>query len=278
MIDPKTYNKAMRAARNVARSSARAAVGLGLLTGASACDSASEGAASADQGVDVAGDAAISGDGGIKTADVLDSELMETAGGDLSDGGPAEDLGVTDDGIPLQDAGPAKDLETGPVDAGAMDTAVADDAVDAGSDIVADAPATDVLVEVMEEMDTSTDVGSSCSCLMPTEYACTGWEELVGSKCETDAECAENSWDGADVICNDSGVCAMGLCDLSDKELFGLVCSDGLCHEGEGWGPCCEAAMVNEDCNMGIVPGCTPWGPPAPSAYDGLTLADFGLA
>ena len=37
MIDPKTYEKALRAARNVARSSGRAAVGLGLLANTTGC-------------------------------------------------------------------------------------------------------------------------------------------------------------------------------------------------------------------------------------------------
>jgi hypothetical protein len=242
MIDPKTYEKALRAARNVARTSTRAAVGLGMLTTTGGC---------------------LSDTGGV-------SELSEDAVQDtlLSDG-------LGDVVAEIVDAVMADIFDAALPDAVVVDMVTPPDAVVV--DMVTPPDATeDVLAEVIAgDADVSTDVAASCNCLMPTELACTGWQEY-GGECKADEDCDGNSWEGSDMKCGEAGTCQIAVCDYEDA--FDLVCQGDVCHQPEGWGPCCDAAYESEACMMGgAIPGCTPWGPPAPSAYDGLTLADFGL-
>jgi hypothetical protein len=108
--------------------------------------------------------------------------------------------------------------------------------------------------------------------------ACTGWNSTE-AECKADEDCATINWEGNDTQCGDDGLCQISTCETEEAPFSGLVCYEGVCSEPEGFGECCEAAYENVDCMAnGTIPGCSPWGPPAPGAYDGLTLADFGLA
>ena len=267
MIDPKTYEKALRAARNVARSSGRAAVGLGLLANTTGClGSDSTGGGSVGEA-----DAALTDATADAVSDIVDAVLADLA---MDTATPPEtttsDATVTDAVMvdaPMADVGSpdASIVDATEPDAGTSDAAITD------------ATAGDVLTEVIEGDGTSTVIADPCVCLTPTDLACTGWEK-TDYECTTDGDCTQIDWQGSDTQCNDAGFCEIGSCVSEDEEFSGLVCYEGVCSAGEGWGECCEAAYDNEECMMGAIPGCTPWGPPAPGAYDGLTLADYGLA
>jgi hypothetical protein len=277
MIDPKTYEKALRAARNVARTSTRAAVGLGMLTTTGGCLSDTGGVG--ESSGDAVQDTLLSDGSGDVVAEIVDAVMADI----FTDAVPPPD-GQLVDAITPPDAVMA-DGDT-PPDAVMADGDTPPDAVMADGDTPPDAvmadmitppdATEDVLTEVIaSDADVSTDVAASCNCLMPTELACTGWEEY-GSECKADEDCDGNSWGGSDMKCGEAGTCQIAVCDYEDA--FDLVCQGEICHEPEGWGPCCNAAYESEACMMGgAIPGCTPWGPPAPSAYDGLTLADFGI-
>ena len=75
MIDPKTYEKALRAARNVARSSGRAAVGLGLLANTTGClgSDSTGGTAPGDA------DAALSDATADAVSDIVDAVMADLA-------------------------------------------------------------------------------------------------------------------------------------------------------------------------------------------------------
>lgn len=261
MIDPKTYERALRAARNVARSSGRAAVGLGLLANTSGClSSDSTGSSDGDASADAAlMDAAADAVGGVVDAVMADLAMDSTTATDTTQS----------DAVMVDDA---------EVDAVMVDVSEADAVmVDATEP---DAATTDVLAEVVQGDGTSTDIAVStpCVCLTPTDMACTGWE-TTEYECKVDEDCADINWEGNDTRCGDGGLCQIGLCESEEQPFSGLVCYEGLCSEPEGFGECCEAAYASEACAAkGSIPGCSPWGPPAPGAYDGLTLADFGLA
>ena len=262
MIDPKTYEKALRAARNVARSSGRAAVGLGLLANTSGClTSDTSGGAEAD----AVADAALSDAAADVVSDVVDAVMADLA---MDTSTPPE---TTTSDATVADA-PTEDV-------GSPDASIADATTsDAGTAdaAITDASPGDVLTEVIEGDGTSTVIADPCVCLTPTDLACTGWEK-TDYECTTEEDCSQIDWQGSDTQCNDAGFCEIGSCVSEDEEFSGLVCYEGVCSAGEGFGECCEAAYNNEECMMGAIPGCTPWGPPAPGAYDGLTLADYGL-
>ena len=275
MIDPKTYEKALRAARNVARSSGRAAVGLGLLANTTGCLSSETNGASQSE---VAADAALMDAVADAGGSVVDAVMADLA----MDSAPPSDTVESD--ATLGDATLADATEP---DATEPDAVVVDatkpDAVVADAtkpDVMTDATSEDVLAEVVEGDGTSTDIATetACVCLTPTDMACTGWE-TTNDECKTDQDCAGNNWEGNDTQCGEDGLCQIGTCESEDQPFSGLVCYEGVCSEAEGFGECCEAAYENADCmENGPIPGCSPWGPPAPGAYDGLTLADFGLA
>ncbi len=262
MIDPKTYEKALRAARNVARTSGRAAVGLGLLANTSGCLSSDSTGAStnADQ------DAAVADAAADAVSDIVDAVMADLA----------MDTAVSSETT----TGDAAEPDAVLVDATQTDAQMPDAAVADATEpdaAITDADPGDVLTEVIEGDGTSTGIADPCVCLTPTDMACTGWE-TTEMPCTTDEECADMTWEGSDTECSDQGFCQIGTCSTEDEPFSGLVCYEGVCSEGEGFGECCEAAYNNEACMQGPIPGCTPWGPPAPGAYDGLTLADYGLA
>ena len=64
--------------------------------------------------------------------------------------------------------------------------------------------------------------------------------------------------------------------DCSEPESWGQECIDGECHDAdmssEAAMACCQAQY--EAGNFGV-PGCNPWGPPAPPADRGYRLTDF---
>ncbi len=265
MIDPKTYERALRAARNVARSSGRAAVGLGLIANTTGCLSSS---GSSTAGEDVAADAALEDAASDASSDIIDAVLADLA----ADSAVVADAASTVDAT--WDAGPG---DTSEPDAAAPDATLADaEPTDGGG---AGDASPDVLTEVIEGDGTSTDVAQLCECLTPTDLACTGWE-TTSVACTTDEDCADIDWQGSDSQCGDDGMCQLGLCEHEDQPFSGLICFQGVCNEPEGFGECCEAAWNDPACaeQQMPIPGCTPWGPPAPGAYDGLTLADYGLA
>jgi hypothetical protein len=286
MIDPKTYEKALRAARNVARTSTRAAVGLGMLTTTGGCLSDTGGVGELSE--DAVQDTLLSDGLGDVVAEIVDAVMADIFDAALPDT-VVVDMVTPPDALVVDMVTPPDalvvDMVT-PPDGELVDMVTPPDAlvVDMVTppdgelvDMVTPPDATeDVLAEVIAgDADVSTDVAASCNCLMPTELACTGWQEY-GGECKADEDCDSNSWDGSDMKCGEAGTCQIATCDYEDA--FDLVCQGDVCHQPEGWGPCCDAAYESEACMMGgAIPGCTPWGPPAPSAYDGLTLADFGL-
>jgi len=270
VIDPKTYEKALRAARNVARSSGRAAVGLGLLANTTGCLSSGSPGVSVE--ADAAADAALSDAASEVISDVVDAVMADLAMDSTGLAETTEGDAVKVDAV-ITDA-------TEP-DATEPDAVIADatepDATEPDA-AIADAVNEDVLAEVIEGDGTSTVIADPCVCLTPTDLACTGWE-TTDAECKVDEDCAEMTWEGSDTQCGDEGFCQIGTCGTEEEPFSQFICYEGMCSEGEGFGECCEAAYNNEDCaNKGAIPGCTPWGPPAPGAYDGLTLADYGLA
>ena len=279
MIDPKTYEMALRAARNVARSSGRAAVGLSLLANTTGClSSETTGAADAAGEVDAALlDAATDAIGGVVDAVMADLAMDSGATPDtVETDATTSDATVADATTP-----DATVVDATKSDATTPDATVADatkpDATVADA-TKPDVTSEDVLTEVIEGDGTSTDIAMFCECLTPTDMACTGWND-TDTECKSDADCGALDWQGNDSQCGDAGLCQLASCATDDEPFTDLVCFGGMCNEPEGFGECCEAAYADETCmGQGAIPGCSPWGPPAPDAYDGLTLADFGLA
>lgn len=198
---------------------------------------------------------------------------------------PSTDTGQsegTDDIVAIEDTPPVADLATAedegpPVDTGPTeDLGSADDVVtigDAGSTGMDAAPTPDVSGGPIDPADGT--------CLFPTGNACTANFQPTGATCETAADCAD--WTGADMVCTADGKCEMYTCEAGAE-----VCYDGSCHAGQGHqdetlsklaDTCCIEIWESPDPPLGAVPGCTPWGPPAPPIDRGYRLSQLlGIA
>lgn len=212
---------------------------------------------------------------------------------------PADDVSVVDamaageDTAALLDdiMNPSPDVETAPDEVVATeDTAASVDVGEAAPDAqVVDAGPADVgPVEPedagpIEEDIAVTDTGSTAdpvaaegTCLFPTGKDCLAELQDTGIPCEGNADCSD--WTGADTVCTD-GKCERFMCDDAAE-----VCYSASCHAGQGHtdpelaakaDACCIEIWESPEPPTGAVPGCTPWGPPAPPEDRGYRLAEL---
>jgi len=282
MRDPKTHQRALRAALQVARGNRRqtaaALTGVVMLTGCSDDPGATNGqtgdtVSAADSGGHTAGDAVQA------LIDALDA---------AADPGPV--TGDATDG-----ASSAPDATQGDSTASsAPDGAEEKDVDDQNSVDTHDSTASSAPDGADEQDSVDNDDILACidSCWQSNDTMCTAHADCnvpeVLGLCEVNG--APCNW--GDKACPDGEVCE-GY--EAPKEVYldpstgepsewnsGLECIDGVCHEGDQFSlaaqACCSGGLEGEDLPWcegmgGPMPGCTPWGPPAPPAFDGMTLA-----
>jgi len=308
MRDPKTHELALRAALQVARGgrkkTAAAVTGLAMLTGCSGDEGATSNVTSDTPSVDSGSSSAT--DAVQALVDAMDAAATQDAGPAQADAAGTEDVAATDDGStpPVPDAAPpAPDAEV------AADAQPADDASpeeDAGSDCITycyqpteTACTTTLDCEKAEVLGTCSGSGEACSWfdahpICPVTVPEVMGECSDGTVCGAEAPCDPEQapcegWEQAQyeecldyvppVVVNvdsESGVI--------QEEPWNVICVDGFCHEGNQVSAaamaCCfsmngeEAPVWCEGYNANFEAGCMAWGPPAPPAYDGTTLAD----
>ncbi len=253
MRDPKTHERALRAALQVARGNrkqtAAALTGVAMLTGC--------------------------GGGGGATGDTTDdsSPTVEADGATGTATDAVQGLLDAMDAAASQDTGPAA---TGEI----LSTGGEDDAVSSPVDASPDPMDGDIVLPCID------------SCWQPNDTMCTihtdcNTPEVLGT-CEVTA--APCNW--SDQVCPDEQMCEgyepprEVYVDPDTGELHEfsseLKCIDGMCHEGdaisEAAQACCGFSGTEDNlpwCDEMAAPmaGCTPWGPPAPPVHDGTTLA-----
>lgn len=287
MIDPKTYGKAMRAAASVVRGSRKTAGALttvALLTAGPAClTDTKPGAMSQDVDGGIVADL---GGADMATVDGIVQDLLDA----LFDQGTPDGLpdGVTVDAapgeLPVADVAP---------DGSASDVAVTDGSP---SDVaVSDGASQDVTVSDIPPWDEGTAVDTAVSdpgtlpdlvdddwvatdmaggdgsnvhfCLVSNGEPCDGWWDSK-TVCSDEVPCQEFQWEFSDIACID-GTCQTATCEGAS------ACIADVCHEGdlqnEEAMECCQLAYQDPNAQWPI-PGCNPWGPPAPPRWDGRRL------
>lgn len=287
-----THDQALRAALQVARGNRRqtaaAVTGLVMLGGCGdSAESTNTGPDETDAAVTV-DDASTSGDAealvdalDMAAEDALEAEVQATEDAveaTEADAGTTEAADVeSDDAATMADATAAEDA------AGTDAVEGMHDGVQAGDDAsTADAES---------EADTADVVECINGCWQPNGKTCTEHmdcavlEDTIGACSASGDECVQD-WQ-----CPEGEVCEGGEQAISPNidpvtgELYeyssGVACFDGMCHEGDQISAAAQAccSFGGEDqlpwCDNLEAPlgGCTPWGPPAPPAYDGTTLA-----
>ena len=262
---------ARRVTATVARSTVRWSLGIALAA-SSACSTAKDGAT-----VDAVGNSDSSG----LLSDILGTEV---ASADSTDG--ATDSEAADSTSDATDAVDSEDDGTDATD-GSADATDGTDGSD-GSD-----GSTDVT-------DGSTDMTDGDSdtvvVLDPDVYETHGAD---GSEADTVShgddfgvqDVAENDLGADQDVSEDAGTVLPATCyiptdiacvtyeDCAASEKPTTVCVDGLCNDqdlsSEVAQACCNAQY--EAGNFGV-PGCNPWGPPAPPVDRGFRLRDFAAA
>lgn len=254
MRDPRTHERALRAALQVARGNrkqaAAALTGVAMLTGCGSGD---------DSGTDTTGDSppVVDGQNGggadavqslVDAMDAAASEEMDGATSQEMDGALSQEM----DMVAVQEAGPSE-----------------------GD--VAEQDAMACIDSCWQPNGTECTVHSDCN--VPEVL---GTCEVTGTPCNwgdqacPDGELCEDYEQAKEVYLNP---------ETGEPYEFNteLKCMDGMCHEGDsfsaaaqaccGWGGGEEESLPWCDELAAPMPGCTPWGPPAPPAHDGTTLA-----
>ncbi|MDP6943404.1 MAG: hypothetical protein QF464_04580 [Myxococcota bacterium] len=267
MREPRTHERALRAALQVARGNRKQAAS--VVTGVAMLTGCSSDAGEGDH--HIAGDATTQDSASTTAEDAVQALL------DAMDAAAAGDAATA----PQPDADPIADAsgQTGD-DATTLevwDAAAGHSGDDAASQAGEDTAATADCID---------------SCWQPTETACTTHTDCnmpeVPGACATTGETCNYS----DMLCPDEQACE-GY--EPPKEVYvdpetgepdeynsGLECIDGMCHEGDQFSAAAQACCGFDPIEPlpwceGIgapIPGCTPWGPPAPPAFDGTTLAE----
>ena len=274
MRDPKTHSRALRAALQVARGNrtqaASVVTGVVMLTGcggdATGDDLPQDDVSTLDSDAQTAGDAvsalvdAMDAAADASMADDAHSATAETSGGDA--GSPMEDTAAEDTTTTSDDTMVVTPDAADPSDAMSGDTADSDEApcVDMCWQPNGDTCTTHVDCNQPEVLGTCLDSGEPCS---PGEAPC------------ADGDVCEGYVPPITVYVDSSGEVPPFASDLK--------CIDGFCHEGDaispaaqaccGWGPEGETLPWCEGLEAPM-PGCTPWGPPAPPSFDGQPLAE----
>jgi hypothetical protein len=250
MLNPRTYKRAMRTAASVLRGTRRHAAtafaGLAILVSGAGCgdDSGASGFSDTAGAADTAGDI-----GTIDPNDILGDlqDLVFGDDGDEPDGGDPEDAEESAETSELADSAPGPDTDPGdtaePTDTTAgPDTQLADasDPSDALDTAQPDSAQPDVLADA--------DAGH-------TDLGCLQHVKPEIADCVESADCSAEEW---------------------------LVCLDGKCYAqdftpNQAAQDCCTEQYAQG--NFGV-PGCNPWGPPAPPAMalELLELIDLELA
>ena len=287
MRKPTTHDQALRAALQVARGNRRhtaaAVTGLVMLGGCggdgdpinntpddpdtSTVNDASSTAGDAQALVDSLDEAA---------QDALQAEVEATEDASAAPEEVTEDAGTADAAV-VADAAMPEDV-TEAHDSVMIGDAVTADDTTAEGDAESEGDAADVVECIngcwqpngktcTEHMD--------CAVLEDTIGACS----VSGDECVQDWQCPEGE------VCEGGEQAISPNIDPVTGELYefssGVACFDGMCHEGDQISAAAQAccSFGGEDqlpwCeNLEAPPGgCTPWGPPAPPAHDGSTLA-----
>ena len=315
MRSPKTHERALRAALQVARGNRRQAAsaltGLTMLATGPGCG---DSATTSNTGHDSTSTnpETSAGDTAGRTANdavqrLLDqvSETSEPAG----DTGPTTEITSPPDTVAGADVVTSPDTVTSPDITPAPDTTPAADAT-TGADVTAvtdatnpqdDAAAMDAHMgaDTTATMDAmpSGDADEDClaHCWQPNGTVCVehvdcNVEEVMGTCADSTDPCkwATDCDASGTVACEGYQPPVEAPIDPNTGDIYEysteVKCIDGICHEGDsisaeaqnccGWGagaieawPLCEGLMPP-------VGGCTPWGPPAPPAFDGVSLAE----
>jgi hypothetical protein len=284
MRKPMTHDQALRAALQVARGNRRqtaaAATGLIMLGG---CGDVSDTTNSPDDVVDSADVASTSGDAEA-LVDALDMAAEDALGAEVQ---ATEDTSTAPEPDVATDASATETADVESVDAAGLADAAATEDTTAMHDGMT---ASDDGVEGDAEGEADAAVECIDGCWQPNGTACTEHmdcavlEDVIGACTASGEECVQD-WQ-----CLEGEVCEGGAQAISPNldpetgELYefssGVACFDGMCHEGAQISAAAQAC-----CSFGgeeqlpwcdeqaILGGCTPWGPPAPPAYDGTTLA-----
>jgi len=311
MRDPKTHELALRAALQVARGNrkqaAAAVTGLVMFTG---CGASADG----DTGGNVATDTPAVDSGSSRATDTvqalvdaMDAAFTEDAGPAQSDMSVNDDMAASEDVAVIDDVAVAEDVAVSAPDA--HDPAAdSQSATDASPDVSSDcitycyqptdkACTTSVDCAKDEVMGACAGSGDPCSWFEPP---CPVTEPEVMGQCSDASIC------GAEAPCPDGQGPCDGWVPVQYEECEGyqpavivhtdaetgaileepwnVICVEGFCHEGnqvsEAAMECCFPTTGEQTVNWceGYYPdfeaGCMAWGPPAPPAFDGVTLAE----
>jgi hypothetical protein len=291
-----THDQALRAALQVARGNRRqtaaAVTGLVMLGGCGdSVDTANTGTDEPDTAV-TAGDTNTTGDAGalVDALDMAAEDALEAEVQTIGDTSTAPAADVTTDASATETPDVESVDAAGPADAMTTEDATA---MHDGMTASDDASAMDAEAEgdAVSEVDGADVIECINGCWEPNGTTCTEHmdcavpEDIIGA-CAGSGDPCVYVWE-----CVEGEVCEGGKAAITPNldpetgELYqfssGVACFDGMCHEGDQISAaaqaCCsvggEEALPWCDDLQAPPGGCTPWGPPAPPAYDGTTLA-----
>ena len=281
---PTTHDQALRAALQVARGNRRhtaaAVTGLVMLGGcggdgdpidntpydpdASTVTDASSTAGDAQALVDSLDEAA---------QDALQAEVEATEDASAAPEEVTEDAGTVEptDASVVADAAMTDDATETDASAAMGDAMTAEDTSSEGDD----ADVVECINGCWQPNGKTCTEHMDCAVLEDTIGACS----VSGDECVQDWQCPEGE------VCEGGEQAISPNIDPVTGELYefssGVACFDGMCHEGDQISAAAQAccSFGGEDqlpwCENLEAPlgGCTPWGPPAPPAHDGSTLA-----
>ena len=302
MRDPKTHTRALRAALQVARGKRKtttaAVTGLVMLGGCADDEGSAPGPLVDTPTADA--DATAATDAVQALVDTMDAAATQDAGPAQTDVAPAPDVAP-----PAPDTTPpAPDVDGAP-DAQSADDVTADQDAEADCITYCYQPTTTACTTTLdcakdEVLGTCAGSGDPCSWYDTSLNCPVTVPEVMGLCPDGETECSPTQpCPDGQIGCDGWSPAEYEQCDGytppvvvdSDPETgavneqpWNVICVDGFCHEGnqvsEAAMACCFPSSEEENLTWceghyaNWEAGCMAWGPPAPPAFDGLTLTE----